>query len=82
MPATQIGVENSETASVEGAGATDSKSSSNGSVDTSVDRKTGPATVAEKLELVKSEEAALLREFEDTHKIFAQVLAHGAFFYV
>lgn len=54
---------------------------SNGGVDTSVSRKNIPATVAEKLELVKSEEAALLREFEDTHKIFAQVLASGRFSY-
>lgn len=32
-----------------------------------------PKTVAEKLELVKSEEADLLRQFEDTHKQSAQV---------
>lgn len=31
-----------------------------------------PKTVAEKLELVKSEEAELLRQFEDTHKLSAQ----------
>lgn len=54
---------------------------SNGGGEMSVSRKNVPATVAEKLELVKSEEAALLREFEDTHKIFAQVLASGRCLY-
>ena len=32
-----------------------------------------PKTVAEKLEMVKSEEAELLRRFEDTHNRCAQV---------
>lgn len=32
-----------------------------------------PKTVSEKLELVKSEEAELLRQFEETHKRSAQV---------
>lgn len=32
-----------------------------------------PKTVAEKLELVQNQEAYLLRQFEDTHKLSTQV---------
>lgn len=35
-----------------------------------------PKTVAEKLELVKSEESELLRQFEETHKRSAQARKH------
>lgn len=46
---------------------------SNGDAAFTVSEPPSPKTVAEKLELVQNQEADLLRQFEDTHHLSAQV---------